>query len=175
MTNAQVLALLLPTPSPHGLPALAPFQLDPYSGFGQWVTYDQARKFVVYWNSLVPSMPILPGDDAALEPLSATIDAEAQGTSVSAPPTPPPNGYGIYKPFAVQAYFPEAKLGPNGVYYHWLAARFLDSQAKAVRAGLDIGLMVNQFYRYPYSSGLVISDLVGQILGMPGTPYQATT
>jgi hypothetical protein len=147
------MTLLLPVPTPAGLPVMQPFQLDPYSGFGQWVTYDQARRFVSYWNGLVPGMQILPGDD------EKTQDA---------------GNFGIYKPFAVETYFPESKAGPDGVFYYWLAARFLSGSgsARQLRGGLDIGLMIAQFFRYPYSSGLVISDLVTQVLSMPAQPYQ---
>ena len=152
MTNQQILALLLPPPAPSGLPVMQAFQLDPYGPFTQeWVTYNQAREFAIYWDQKVPNIHILAGDD------EQTADAGA---------------FGIFKPFAVQTYFPESKTGPDGVVYHWLAARFLDVQKKEVHAGLNVGLMVAQFYRYPYSSWLVISDLIGQIMSMPATPYQ---
>jgi hypothetical protein len=154
MTDAQILALLLPPPSPSGLPLMQPFQLDPYSGYGQWVTYDQARQFAKFWNGSVSGLPFLPGNDS---------DPKA---------TPPVNGWGIYKPFAVETYFPESKTGPDGVMYYWLAGRFLEVRTKLVYAGVDIGLMINQFYRYPYSSSMVISDLVQQILSLPSVPYQ---
>lgn len=142
----------LPIPSPAGLPAMQPFQLDPYSGFSQWVTYDQARQFAQFWNADVLGIVMLPGDDEH---------------------APDDQQFGIYRPESVETYFPTSKTGPDGVKYYFLHARFLVQKDKTVHAGLNIGLMINQFYRYPYSSALVINDLVQQILSLPGVPFQA--
>lgn len=141
------------------LPVLTPFQADPYSGFGQWLTDIQAQQFVAWWNANVPSCPILAGDDLAVNS------------------TPGPNGNGIYIPGTVTAYFQTQKVGPDGVVYYWLHFRFgiyeNGSPVGVTTNDFNAGLIVNEFARFPYSTGYPLQTILQAVLASPTVPYQS--
>ena len=137
-------------------PQPTPLQADPYSGWSQWITSDQATQLATYWNSISPNIYITPGIDRA-------------------PTDPAPkNGYGIYIPPTTEAYFPTGKTGPDGNVYWWLCLRFLDDTQNMLHGGqggdMNAGLLMCQFARYPYSPQYVVDQQIQQVMSLPGYP-----
>jgi hypothetical protein len=136
----------------------------PVPPFGQWVqpynsqelaSYVQARTLVTAINStLLPlggSTPIpmgggvLPGDDEA--------------TTMANPPAEPQNT-GIYMPTwsNVPGAGPEGSaVGPDGTKYYTLCLRFVNG-----KVGMNVGLILDKFSRYPLSPNYVIGQIAAE-------------
>jgi hypothetical protein len=109
-------------------------------------TYAQARELVTYLNKTIPTAvaSVLPGDDS-------------QSPGKLSAPT------GIYLPIWFGSVEPAA-IDPAGDEYFYLELHW---QSGAY--GVNVGLVINEFSKYPASPGYVVGWLLGNIKGAPST------